>query len=165
MNNNINNSKNIIIQGKQSNDVFNIKKEERIRIGASDEEISIRETTDLLSTEDVICKKAITIKINGYKYQDQKKNFKSQLPLISLQEVKQKLLDCDLKCFYCNKNVKVIYRLVRDPLQWTLDRIDNKKNHSNSNTLISCLHCNLKRRNINKDKFSFSQNLTIVKVD
>ena len=81
----------------------------------------------------------------------------------TLEEAIQKLIDCDLKCAYCAKFVKVIYKIVRDPLQWTLDRIDNKKNHSNANTLISCLQCNLKRRNINKEKFEFTQNMTIVK--
>ena len=108
--------------------------------------------------------KEIEKKINGYKHQDAKKEIYNALTMISFQEAKQKLIECRLLCHYCIKPVKIIYRIVRDPLQWTLDRIDNKKNHSSINTIISCLSCNLKRRNINKDKFAFSQNITIVKV-
>ena len=157
--------KTIVITGKSSADSFNVKKEERIRVGANDIEFDHEQTKSILSIDNDICIKAIERKIMGYKYQDNKKDLHNQNELISLQEAKQKLLDCDLKCNYCSKIVKVIYRVVRDPLQWTLDRIDNKKNHSNDNTLISCLHCNLKRRNINKDKFEFSQNMIIVKSD
>ena len=157
--------KTILITGKNTSDRFTVKKEKRIRLGANDVEFDHEETKSILSENDVICIKSIEQKIMGYKYQDNKKDLHNQNALISLQEVKQKLLDCDLKCNYCNKNVKIIYRVVRDPLQWTLDRIDNKKNHSNANTLISCLHCNLKRRNINKEKFEFSQNMIIVKSD
>lgn len=157
--------KTIVITGKNSSDSFNVKKEERIRVGANDIEFDHEQTRSILSIDNDICIKAIERKIMGYKYQDNKKDLHNQNELISLQEAKQKLLDCDLKCNYCSKIVKVIYRVVRDPLQWTLDRIDNKKNHSNDNTIISCLHCNLKRRNINKDKFEFSQNMIIVKSD
>ena len=157
--------KTIVINGKHTNDVLNVIKIERIRIGCSDTEIDYSESLRCLCIDDDTYMRAIKNKLLGYKYQDNKKNLRDQSIIISLQEVKQKLLDCDLKCHYCNKLVKVIYRIVRDPLQWTLDRIDNKKNHSNVNTLIACLHCNLKRRNINKDKFEFSQNINIVKVE
>lgn len=156
-------NKTILITGKNSSDSFSVKKGERIRLGANDVEFSHQETMTNLSLDDDVLMKAIERKIMGYKYQDNKKILHNHATIISLQEVKQKLLVCELKCIYCSKNVKVIYRVVRDPLQWTLDRIDNKKNHSNDNTVISCLNCNLKRRNINKDKFEFSQNMIIVK--
>ena len=155
--------KTIVINGKHSSDVFNVKKEHRTRIGSDTVEIDHQQTKSRLLLDDVTCAKAIDRKIIGYKYQDNKKNIHNTTTIISLQEAKQKLIDCDLKCAYCTKNVKIIYRIVRDPLQWTLDRIDNKKNHSNTNTIISCLHCNLKRRNINKEKFEFTQNMIIVK--
>ena len=41
--------------------------------------------------------------------------------------------------------------MVRDEQQWTLDRIDNDKCHSDENTVISCLKCNLQRRVKNSD--------------
>ena len=153
----------IVINGKHNCDVFNVKKEHRIRIGSDTEEFDHLQTKSRILSDDAICMKAIDRKISGYKYQDNKKKLHNTSTIISLQEAKQKLIECDLKCTYCNKIVKVIYNIVRDPLQWTLDRIDNKKNHSNANTIISCLGCNLKRRNINKEKFEFTQNMIIVK--
>ena len=155
--------KTIVINGKHSCDVLNVKKEHRTRIGSDATEFDHSQTKSHLMLDDVKCLKAIGRKIIGYKYQDNKKNIHDTNTIISLQEAKQKLIDSDLKCTYCTKDVKVIYRIVRDPLQWTLDRIDNKKNHSSANTLIACLHCNLKRRNINKEKFEFAQNMIIVK--
>ena len=110
-------------------------------------------------------KKAIEQKINSYKHQDIKKNIYNEVSLISLEEVFDKLIECSLSCHYCNKRVKVLYRQVRDPLQWTLDRIDNDSTHSCGNTIISCLSCNLKRRLIDKDKFEFTKKMKIVKVE
>jgi hypothetical protein len=155
--------KTIVINDKHSYDILNVKKEDRIRIGSDTIEFDHQQTKSLLMLDDIKCMKAIYRKILGYKNQDNKKHIYDVKTIISLQEAKEKLIDCNLKCQYCRKEVKVIYRIVRDPLQWTLDRIDNKKNHSKVNTLISCLSCNLKRRNINKEKFEFSKNITIVK--
>ena len=167
-------NKTIIINDKHTVDMLTIKKENRIRVGANETEYEYdrdRALKLILSSESSkedkyteLVRKAIEQKINGYKHQDTKKEIYNSLTMISFQEAKQKLIECRLLCHYCIKPVKIIYRIVRDPLQWTLDRIDNKKNHSSINTIISCLSCNLKRRNINKDKFEFSQNITIVKV-
>ena len=54
---------------------------------------------------------------------------------------------------YNNENDKIIYDKVRDPLQWTLDRIDNSLNHTDTNCVISCLKCNLKRKTLEKKIF------------
>ena len=53
--------------------------------------------------------------------------------------------------------------MVREPFQWTLDRIDNDDNHNKDNVVIACLDCNLKRRRRDADKFYFTKNLTIKK--
>ena len=155
--------KTIVINDKHSHDVLHVKKENRIRIGSDTIEFDHQQTKPLLMVDDDKCMKAIERKLLGYKNQDNKKHIHYAKTIISLQEAKEKLIACNLKCQYCSEGVKVIYRIVRDPLQWTLDRIDNKKNHSNINTVISCLHCNLQRRNINKEKFKFSKNFTLVK--
>ena len=66
-----------------------------------------------------------------------------------------------LRCFYCSKEVKVVYGYVRDDFQWTLDRIDNGIGHSSENTVISCLKCNLQRRVTDCKKFEFTKKLRI----
>ena len=101
-------------------------------------------------------------KINSYKQQDIKKQINNS-KLICLDELIQKLVESKLLCYYCNSKIYLFYINCREKLQWTLDRIDNKKNHSNENTLICCLDCNLKRRVTNKDYFLFTKQLVIKK--
>jgi hypothetical protein len=115
-------------------------------------------------------------KINSYKQQDYKKdknndknNGKNKdkenkdCPLITLKETIQKLTDCELQCFYCKEDLYILYELVREMKQWSLDRIDNNKTHSCENVVISCLDCNLKRRCRSSDKFLFSKQMKIVR--
>lgn len=101
-------------------------------------------------------------KINSYKQQDVKKKI-NENNLITIEELIEKLVISKLRCFYCKNNICLFYLNVREKMQWTLDRIDNNKNHSNDNTIISCLECNLKRRTKNKDHFLFTKQLKIVK--
>lgn len=101
-------------------------------------------------------------KINNYKQQDIKKKINNN-DLISLNQLIEKLVVSKLLCFYCKKKIYLFYLNVREKLQWTLDRIDNNKNHSNDNTIICCLDCNLKRRTKNKDDFLFTKQLIINK--
>lgn len=101
-------------------------------------------------------------KINNYKQQDIKKKINNN-DLISLNQLIEKLVVSKLLCFYCKKKIYLFYLNIREKLQWTLDRIDNNKNHSNDNTIICCLDCNLKRRTKNKDDFLFTKQLIINK--
>ena len=103
-------------------------------------------------------------KISGYKNQDIKKNIHDCKTLITREELLEKLVISKLKCYYCSLPVKILYKMARDPLQWSLDRLDNDKNHTSVNTVISCLDCNLKRRRRDSDKFHFSKNLPISKL-
>lgn len=106
----------------------------------------------------------INRKISGYKHQDIKKGIYDNVLLINVEDVLEKLVASKLKCLYCRCQLTIIYKYVREETQWTLDRIDNDLCHSSINTLVSCLKCNLKRRNINKDKFLFTRNLNIKKI-
>ncbi len=105
----------------------------------------------------------IAKKLNGYKSQDKKFEIYSEYHCIKHVEVEQKLKDCDYTCYYCKEKVLMVYGK-RDPKQWTLDRIDNTMGHNTNNVLISCLACNLKRRNRTVEKFLFTKQLTISKV-
>jgi hypothetical protein len=67
-------------------------------------------------------------------------------------------------CYYCHEKCLLFYKYVREYKQWTLDRIDNSIGHISENVIISCLQCNLKRRNTNKDKFYQGCNLKITKL-
>jgi hypothetical protein len=109
-------------------------------------------------------KSEITRKINGYKSQDVKKNIYNDTKLVNIDNVLEKLVTCKLKCYYCRKQVKVLFTKVRDDEQWTLDRINNDICHSNSNTVICCLKCNLQRRVKSSEDFIFTKQLKVTRV-
>jgi hypothetical protein len=120
--------------------------------------------------EEKSCKKILNNEINkklsNYKQQDNKKKIYNEDFFINYIQVIQKLNDCNLKCHYCNEELFIIYDINREVYQWTLDRINNNIGHTNENTIISCLKCNLKRKNQNKNKFEeFSKLKTIIKND
>lgn len=98
-------------------------------------------------------------KINSYKTQDIKKDFHEIENLITLDEVIEKLVTSKLKCYYCNLNIFFIFEKIRENKQWTLDRLNNYDEHTNQNTIISCLKCNLQRRRKNSEKFKFTKQL------
>jgi len=56
----------------------------------------------------------LNTKINSYKHQDIKKDFHEIENLITLDNAIEKLVNCKLKCYYCNNNLKIIFEKVRD---------------------------------------------------
>jgi len=102
-------------------------------------------------------------KINGYKSQDIAKKLLDLEKIVDLDTVLQLLLQCNLECFYCKNKVKVLYEHVREPSQWTLDRIDNDYGHNKGNLEIACLSCNVRRRTMYADRYVFTKQLKLVK--
>ena len=98
-------------------------------------------------------------KMNSYKSQDQKKDIHEYCNLITINNIIEKLYFSQLKCYYCNCNVCIIFENIRFKKQWTLDRLNNLDEHTNKNTIIACLECNLQRRRKNSDKFLFTKKL------
>ena len=111
----------------------------------------------------VLLKQELEKKIGSYKQQDIKKEIYDAALLITLAELIEKLVISKLKCAYCSNEVLLLYKNAREEKQWTLDRKYNDECHSNENTVISCLKCNLERRVKNVDKFTFSKKMRIKK--
>lgn len=170
------NKKSISITGKRNIDSFSNKPAVR-NIKYKQRDISISEIHDILSfiknhdkynkddkhnkddTSQQFSNKQKyiyqTLYTKSYSYFNQDKTKRSKLPreIIPVKILIDKLINNNYKCSYCNQNVKIIYDKVRDPLQWTLDRIDNSLNHTDTNCVISCLKCNLKRKTLEKKIF------------
>ena len=82
---------------------------------------------------------------------------------ITLNNIIQLLNESKLKCIYCDENIYIIYKFSRELKQWSLDRIDNNIGHEKDNVVISCLACNLNRKNKNHEKFLYTKQLKIFK--
>lgn len=166
--------KSIKIIGKRNVDSFKPKEERKRQILNK-----VAEKKELLKTDQhklvkKLCanedfsgnsfvKKELERKIKSYKMQDIKKDKLNEEKLIKIDECIDKLVLSKMKCYYCMEDMYLIYENVREPKQWTLDRIDNSIGHHTDNVVISCLSCNLKRRTMNDKKFKFSKQMKIIK--
>ena len=110
-------------------------------------------------------KQQLQQKLNGYRSQDLKKNKYEKESFITPEEVLKLMLEMENFCFYCKKRVHVLYENVREPIQWTLERIDNEKGHNKENVVIACLNCNLHRKTMHYERYLFTKELNIIKTE
>ena len=101
-------------------------------------------------------------KIYGYRTQDLEKSIYMPTEFVDFSFVIHKLIETP-SCFYCKEPVQLIYEFVREPKQWTLDRMDNSLGHNYGNVEIACLRCNLRRRIMHHERFVFTKQLVITK--
>jgi hypothetical protein len=124
-------------------------------------------SVDLTKEEEIISNtiaSELRKKQNSYKRQDIDKKKYNEQSFIQINEIYEKMLESNMKCYYCREKVCIFYNEVRQPNQWTLERIDNMLGHSSKNTVIACLDCNLKRRDKNSNAFQFAKQLVIKKI-
>lgn len=107
--------------------------------------------------------KIINRKIQSYIQQDIKKERLDKSSVVTIDYVLEKIVESKLQCCYCKHTVVIDYHETRQMNQWTLDRINNFIGHNTNNVVISCLKCNLQRRRINKDHFTFTKQLVLIK--
>ncbi len=151
--------------------VITIGKPKTIKKNASNIEYSMKEQKSFINmlylneefTEKKELEKTIKKKINSYKQQDIKKNKYDDKKFISYDSLIEKLVISKLKCYYCNIDMKLLYNTSKEPTQWSLERIDNKKGHNKFNTVCACLKCNLERRTKNSKKFLFTKKMNLIK--
>jgi len=108
-------------------------------------------------------RREIANKLSGYRNQDKKKGLLDSDTFISYADLMDKLVVSRLRCYYCRTPLLVAYQNVRDKNQWTLDRLDNNIGHSNQNTVVAGLECNLRRRKIDDKKFLFTRQMRLIK--
>lgn len=146
------------------------KKRERMnKLDLQKEYFTYEKQLSLLESNDerdiyAILLKEIEKKISGYKQQDIVKQLWDEEKFITLEEILKTVRERKITCHYCCHKMFLLYENVREPMQWTVDRIDNDLGHNKDNYVLACLKCNLARRRTNKDKFLFTKQLTIVRV-
>jgi hypothetical protein len=106
----------------------------------------------------------INKKISGYKQQDNLKKKFNESEFVNIEVIINKMVECELKCYYCGCEMSVLYDILREMKQWSVDRINNDLGHNKDNFYLACLECNLKRRRRNDEKFLFTKQLKLVKM-
>lgn len=102
-------------------------------------------------------------KRSGYMQQDKKCKIYHVDYFIDFDSMVMKLVASKLKCHYCERDCLFLYNETGDNKQWTLDRIDNNLGHTDANTVICCLKCNVARGSINHDRFLESKQIRTIR--
>lgn len=113
--------------------------------------------------QNILAKREISKKINGYKSQDIQKELLDLNRLISLDQTIEKLMISKLKCFYCKENCDLLYKNTLAKKQWTLDRLNNEYGHNHDNVVICCLECNIKKGEMDSDRFKQGKEIKIIR--
>jgi hypothetical protein len=94
-------------------------------------------------------------KLRGYRNQDIDKGLYQDGSggFVTYPYVLALLYTTRLMCCYCGATTMVVYEGVREPKQWTLERIDNRVGHNIGNVQIACLTCNLRRRTMFQERY------------
>jgi len=104
-------------------------------------------------------------KLSSYRNQDIEKGLLDEAMFVTLKYTVELMLESGLQCHFCRESLRVLYEECRDPLQWSLDRIDNTKGHNEGNVYVVCLRCNLRRRRQDHDRFYFTKQVVWKKVE
>jgi len=107
----------------------------------------------------------ISAKIASYRSQDMEKSLFDETLFVNATGVVELLLASEMKCHFCSDVMQLLYEYVREPKQWSLDRIDNSFGHNRDNIYAACLSCNLRRKTIHHDRFYFTKQVRWEKVD
>jgi 5-methylcytosine-specific restriction endonuclease McrA len=111
----------------------------------------------------IILKREINAKISGYKNQDIQKELFDKMKIISLEQTIERLMASKLRCYYCKEPCLLLYKDALSKRQWTLDRIDNDMGHNYDNVVVCCLECNVKRGDMDSDRFKRGKEIKFVR--
>lgn len=114
---------------------------------------------------ETVVRRELAYKLAGYKQQDVKKEKHDGEKFITFDELVELLVVSQMRCKYCMKKLFILYEKQREKVQWTLDRIDNDQGHNKDNVIVACLDCNLRRRRLDADKFKFTKQMNLVKIE
>ena len=104
-------------------------------------------------------------KQSGYRSQDTIKGLYDSARFVQIDDIIRLLIESNLSCFYCRKWTTLFYENVRDPRQWSLERLYNTEGHNRDNLVIACLECNMRRRTMYHERYIATKQLKVNKLD
>ena len=107
----------------------------------------------------------IDTKRKAYIYQDKHHEIYDPRYSITTERIVELIVSSELLCYYCREICQVTYKESMCRRQWTLDRIDNNYGHNDTNVVIACLDCNLKRGTMDAERFRQGKQFTFRKVE
>lgn len=121
----------------------------------------------VLTPAQMVVYSQIKTKLRSYKEQDAKKHKHDPFKFVTPVFILNKLKECSMICFYCKEFTHILYEHVRDPKQWTIERLDNTFGHNCDNVVIACLSCNLRRRTTHFERYLTTKKLCagVIKLD
>lgn len=167
-------TKKIVIQGSQNiKSISGDKTRERVKQMTIDDAIfenhkqqhsfmcSLYVTDKCLHKTEILSE--LQKKLQGYIQQDKQHGFYDENSIMKTHDIIELLVTSKLQCSYCKKAIYVLYKNVRQPDQWTLDRIDNTQGHNVGNCVASCYKCNVQKKQMDDTKFRFTKQMKIIK--
>ena len=122
-------------------------------------------TDNSLSKEQRILLTHLKTKQSGYKSQDVAKGIYDPIAFVTIEHILNLMIDSQLICYYCKKWATIFYEFVRDPKQWSLERISNDMGHNCDNVVIACLECNMRRRTMYHERYLATKQLRVNKLE
>jgi hypothetical protein len=107
----------------------------------------------------------IDTKRKAYIYQDKHHEIYDPRYSITTDKIVELIVSSELLCYYCREICQVTYKESMCRKQWTLDRIDNNYGHNDTNVVIACLDCNLKRGTMDSERFRQGKQFTFRKIE
>jgi len=104
-------------------------------------------------------------KRSGYRSQDTTKGFYDPDKFVQISDIVHLLIESNLSCFYCRKWTTLFYENVREPRQWSLERLSNAEGHNRDNVVIACLDCNMRRRTMYYERYIATKQLKVNKLE
>ena len=118
-----------------------------------------------LSKREILMKQQIRGKLGSYRSQDRLKDKYEESKFMTLDATIKLINEQEHNCYYCKNKMKLLYSNVREPSQWTLERIDNDYGHNEDNVKIACLRCNVRRRTMYHERYIMTHEIkNIVKM-
>lgn len=122
----------------------------------------VQEAAKLINTSSkgaVLVEQQIRRKMQGYKAQDLEKQLWDVTQFVDYDYILELLVQCRMTCVYCRNPTMILYTYVREPKQWTLERMDNSLGHICGNVQIACLTCNLRRRTMKQERYLLTKQM------